>query len=377
MGIFRRKTNTDIVEITVSNITVVRVLVLVILSFIGFAALQHATHALTLIFTALFLAIALNRPVMWIARHLPGRRKGNRSLAVATGFVIVVLFLAGFIASLAPPLVNQTKNFINAAPELIEQVRSENSGLGRFVRRYNLEETTDKISSELSDRLNNVSSTAVTGITKVSSSLFATLTVLVLTYMMLLEGPRWMKLMKRLTPDDKESHVEALLSEMYKVITGFVNGQVILAAIAAVLILVPLFIFNVSYPLALMVVVFICGLIPLVGHTIGAAIVSTVALFTSPISAVGVLIYYIVYQQIENYAVQPKIQANSTNMSPLLVFSSVVIGVSFGGLLGGLVAIPVAGCIRIILLDYLEARGLLAPETISELTGASSSEKSD
>lgn len=367
MGIFRKKTNTETVELTVSNVTVVRVLLLVILSFVGFAALQHAAHALTLIFTALFLAIALNRPVMWIARHLPGRRKGSRSLAVATGFVIVVLFLAGFIASLAPPLVNQTKNFINAAPELIEQVRSENSDLGRFVRRYNLEETTEKISTELSDRLHNASGTAVSGITKASSSLFATLTVLVLTYMMLLEGPRWMALMKRLTPDDKESHIEQLLSQMYKVITGFVNGQVILAAIASVLILVPLFIFNVSYPLALMVVVFICGLIPMVGHTIGAVIVSTVALFTSPVSAAGVLIYYIVYQQIENYAVQPKIQANSTNMSPLLVFSSVIVGVSFGGLLGGLVAIPVAGCIRIVLLDYLEARGLLAPEEKAEL----------
>ncbi|MCA9330774.1 AI-2E family transporter [Candidatus Saccharibacteria bacterium] len=371
MGIFRRKTNTETVELTVSNVTVVRVLVLVIISFIGFAALQHAAHALTLIFTALFLAVALNRPVMWIAGHLPGRRKGNRSLAVATGFVIVVLFLAGFVASLAPPLVNQTKNFINAAPELVEQVRSENSDLGRFVRRYNLEETTEKISGELSDRLHNASGTAVSGITKVSSSLFATLTVLVLTYMMLLEGPRWMALMRRLTPDDQESHVEELLSEMYKVVTGFVNGQVLLAAIAAVLILVPLFIFNVSYPLALMVVVFICGLIPMVGHTIGAIIVSTVALFTSPISAVGVLVYYIVYQQIENYAVQPKIQANSTNMSPLLVFSSVVVGVSFGGLLGGLVAIPVAGCIRIILLDYLEARGLLAPEEAVKPTAKS------
>jgi len=118
-------------------------------------------------------------------------------------------------------------------------------------------------------------------------------------------------------------------------------------------------ILNVSYPIALMVVVFICGLIPLVGHTIGAVLVSTAALFHSPWAALIILIYYITYQQIENYILQPRIQANSTNMSPLLVFSAVIIGVSLNGLVGGLLAIPIAGCLRVIVLDYLGHRRLL------------------
>jgi len=361
MGMFRRKTKQDIVEITISNGTVIRVLLLVILSFIAFSALKQASHALTLIFISLFLAIALNRPALWIADHLPGSKRGNRTWAVATGFVIVVVVLVSFVASLAPPLVKQTSNFIQVAPGLVVEVQSEDSSLGRFVRRYNLEDQTDKIASELSDRLSNVSGTAVTGVTRISSSAFSTLTVLVLTLMMLLEGPKWMALAKRLTPDSKESHIEELTSQMYKVVTGFVNGQVLLAAIAAITLLIPLFLFNVSYPMALMVVVFICGLIPMVGHTIGALIVSTVALFSSPLSAVGILLFYITYQQIENYAIQPKVQSNATNMSPLLVFSSVIIGVSFNGLLGGLVAIPIAGCARILVIDYLESRKLLEP----------------
>ena len=124
-----------------------------------------------------------------------------------------------------------------------------------------------------------------------------------------------------------------------------------------------LFIMGVSSPLALLVVVFICGLIPMVGHTIGAIIVTTVALFHSPTSAIVVLAYYILYQQIENYVVQPRIQANSTNMSPLLVFTAVLLGANFGGLLGALVAIPVMGCIRIFVLDYLESRKILSPAT--------------
>jgi predicted PurR-regulated permease PerM len=146
---------------------------------------------------------------------------------------------------------------------------------------------------------------------------------------------------------------------MYRVIKGYVNGQVLLAAIASAMLLPALLIFDVSYASALLGVVFICGLIPMIGHTIGAIIVTLVALFTSPLSAVGILAYYILYQQIENYLIQPRVQANTTNMSPLLVFGSVVVGVSFAGLFGGLVAIPLAGCLRILVLDQLHQRNLI------------------
>ena len=104
----------------------------------------------------------------------------------------------------------------------------------------------------------------------------------------------------------------------------------------------------------------------MVGHTIGAIICTLVALFTSPASAILVLSYYILYQQIENYVVQPRVQANSTNMSPLLVFVAVLLGANFGGLLGALVAIPVAGCLRILVLDYLERRDILTPATVQD-----------
>jgi predicted PurR-regulated permease PerM len=355
---------TDKVEFTVSTKTVIRVLAIVLLWLLFLAALRKATLALILIFTAFFLALALNAPVHWIAEHLPGKRKGSRKIGTAVSFFIVIAFLAGFIASLVPPLVRQTNNFIKAAPSIVEDVRSENSSLGHFVRRYNLEDQVQDFSSQLSDRLKNVSSGAVSGVSKVSSSVFSILTILVLTFMMLIEGPRWVELSKGMLPKNRQKHADSLLEDMYRVVKGFVNGQVLLAAIAAVMILVPLLILGVGYPIALMVIVFICGLIPMVGHTIGAVIVSTVALFTSPIAAVVVLLYYFLYQQIENYVIQPRIQSNSTNMSPLLVFASVIVGVSFGGLLGGLVAIPVAGSFRILIVDYLNRHNML-PKTVA------------
>lgn len=108
----------------------------------------------------------------------------------------------------------------------------------------------------------------------------------------------------------------------------------------------------------------------MVGHTLGAIIVTIVALFHSASSALIILGYYILYQQMENYLLQPRIQANSTNMSPLLVFMSVIIGVSFGGLFGGLVAIPVAGCLRIAVLEYLHAKQIISTPEFNDVTNA-------
>lgn len=353
----------DEIEITISNRTVFRVVLLITVSFLFLMALRAAAHALTLLFTALFLALALNAPVHWIAQRLPGKRRGNRTVATGISFLIVIGALIGFLASIVPPLVSQTSDFINNVPGLIQDLRNDDSALGRFVQDNNLEGQIDKLSAQFSDKIGSIGGSALGTAGKITGSLFSVLSVLVLTFMMLVEGPRWLKTGQRLVAPDRRKHIKTLLRDMYAVIKGYVNGQVILAALAALFIVVPLVILKVSYPVALMVIVFVCGLIPMVGHTIGAVIVSTVALFQSPITALIILAYYFLYQQIENYIIQPRIQANSTNMSPLLVFSSVLIGVSFGGLLGGLVAIPVAGCLRILLIDYLESRRILHPVT--------------
>jgi predicted PurR-regulated permease PerM len=370
MGFFSHKNHKNEVEVTVSNRTVIRVLLLVVATMIGLAAAQKASHALLLLFTALFLALALNAPVHWIAQRIPGKRKGSRTIATAVSGLFVVLLLAGFAASIVPSLVRQTNNLISSAPRLIEQAKDKDSQVGTFVKKYKLESQIDNFSNELGSRLKGASGTAVSTLGKIGSSVFSVLTVLVLTIMMLAEGPRWVRFFRDLIPESEQERADRLARDMYKVIKGYVNGQVVLAALASILILPMLFILGIDYPIALMGIVFVCGLIPMVGHTIGAIIVTIVALFTSPVAALVILGYYFLYQQIENYLVQPRIQANSTNMSPLLVFASVIIGVSFSGLLGGLVAIPIAGCIRIVLLDYLKRKEIISDKAYKEAVTA-------
>ncbi|CAN5156924.1 hypothetical protein BH09PAT3_BH09PAT3_2280 [soil metagenome] len=358
-------------ELVITAQTFFKTVLLVVGTILFLAALRLTAHALVIIFTAFFLALALNAPVAFLARHIPGKARGNRAWGTSIAFLIVILLLGGFIASFVPPLVKQTQNLINAAPELVEDVRNQEGAVGDVIRRYNLEDQVNELSGQLSSRLKNGAGAAFSTVQSVGTSVFTVLTVLVLTFMMLVEGPRQIEFLHELVPARRKKTVRRTAESMYRVVKGYVNGQVTLAAMAAVLITPVLFILGVDYPIGLMVVIFICGLIPMVGHTIGAVIATLVAVFTSPTAAIIVLAYYILYQQLENILIQPRIQANSTDMSPLLVFASVVVGVSFSGLLGGLVAIPVAGCLRIVLLEYLRSRELInAPVVNAEIKAA-------
>lgn len=358
-NIFRRGGDKQELAITISTGTFAKLSLLIIATIILLATLKRAEHALVLIFISAFLALALNAPVAWLSNRLPGKLRGRRGLATALSTVIVVLALAAFTASLVPPIARQTSTLVDRAPELVRNLRSSDSQVGQFITKYRLQNELDQISSQLSARIQRSGGTAVSTLGAVSSSFFSVLTIIVMTFMMIVEGPRWLEFFRELLPARRRKHVDQMSTDMYRVIRGYVNGQVLLAAIAACLVLPGLLIFHVSYPVALMAVVFICGLIPMVGHTLGAILVSLVALFHSPLSAVGILIYYITYQQVENYLIQPRLQASATDMSPLLVFVSLVVGINIGGLLGGLVAIPIAGCIRVFMLDYLRARDLI------------------
>ncbi len=348
-----KKDKNQEVELTISTKTVLRVVFVVFAAIIFLAAVQKAMFAVILIFTAFFLTLALDGPVSWIAKRLPGTFRDSRAMATGVTFVIFLLLVSSFLASVVPPLVKQTESFISAVPRLVEDSRNQDSEIGGFIRQYRLEGQIESASAELGTRLQNIGGSAIEGASRIGSSVFAVLTILALTFMMLLEGPKFVQFGRELLPAGRRRDIERVAPKMYQVVRGYINGQVTLAAIAAAVILPAFLVLGIGYPIALMAIVFICGLIPMVGHFIGATIVTLVALTTSPAAALIILAYYILYQQIENYIVQPRVQANTTNMSPLQVFASVVVGVSFGGLFGGLFAIPLAGCLRVLILDYL------------------------
>ncbi|HET9098677.1 MAG TPA: AI-2E family transporter [Candidatus Saccharimonadales bacterium] len=362
----RRSDNTPEVAVTISTGTFIRLTLLTIASLILLLAVKKAEHAFVLIFISFFLALALNGPVIWISKFIPGKMKHNLALATSLSYLFVIILLGIFIASIVPPLVKQTDTLIKEAPHLLNEFRGQNGAVGNFIRHYHLQNEIHSLSKQLSSRLSNISGNAFSEAKSVSSSFFSLVTILALTFMMIVEGPKWLRIINDILPERHHATAAKLGADMYAVIRGFVNGQVLLAALAAVLIMPAVLLLHIGFAAGILVIIFICGLIPLIGHTIGAIIVTTIALFHNVTSAVIILAYYITYQQIENYLIQPRIQANSTNMSPLLVFSSVIIGVNFGGLLGGLVAIPIAGCLRIAVLEYLYSRNIINAPKIKD-----------
>ncbi len=355
------------IAVTITVGTFFKVLLLIIATIVILAALKDAEYAITLIFIAFFLAVALNAPVSLIGKYLPGKLRGSRPMATTLSFLIVIIVLGVVLLNLIPPIVHQTQVFINNAPRLVQDLRNNNSAVGKFIDRYHLQGEIDSFSQGLTSRLQHSSGAAVSAVSRIASSIFASITILVLTFMMLIEGPRWLRLSKQLLPEKQRDHASRLVHNMYHAVKGYVNGQVLLAAMAAVIVLPAMLVFHVSYPIALMAVIFICALIPVIGHTIAIIIVTVVALFHSPFSALGIFVYYILYQQIEAYLIIPRLQANNTKLTPLFVFLALVIGVSFGGLLGGLVAIPVMACLRVVVLDYLNTKHLLDESTDSSV----------
>lgn len=352
------------VTVTITNRTVVRIVVLVIASILAFRVLDDISHILTLIFVAFFLALALNPAVSRIAKALQTQ---SRAMATGIAYIIVLSLLGLFIWTVVPPLVRQSVEFVNDIPPALSSVESQDTALGRFVRRYELGEQLDELGTDikrtLEDNLPSLSGQVVNTVTRGGGTLVSIITVIVLTFMMLVEGPRWLERAQILLPADKRERYRRLALKMYRVVTGYVNGQLLIAVLAAAFALVALLIastiFEVSVnAVALAGIVAVIGLIPMIGNTIAASIVVLVCMFSSVGLAITMAAFFIVYQQIENITIQPYIQSKYNELTPLLVFVAALLGIGFGGLLGALVAIPVAGCLKIVVDDYLERRGI-------------------
>ena len=181
--------------------------------------------------------------------------------------------------------------------------------------------------------------------------------------MMLIEGPKWLREIWKHVPARRRAHDQEIARKMYKVVTSYVNGQVLVASIGAIFAMIALVItstiIGVSInAVALSGIVFLFALIPTIGTILGALFVAMFCLFASPLLALVMIIYFIVYQQIENATIQPMIQSRGSELTPMLIFIAAILGIGLGGVLGGFVAIPLAGCAKVLFDDWIEDRDL-------------------
>lgn len=346
----------------ISTMTFVKFWV-VLVSFIGAVFFLYLIrNALILIAISSFLALALNPPVNAIARKLPSK---SRVGATAIAYVMVVIALLGFIVTVIPIIIEQTARFIKTLPGIIESLSQQTHWLTDVVARYGLEDqyndAIQNIQSQAAHAASDAGGSFISNIGSLVGIFATTLLVLVMTFLLLIEGPGWMRKIWGLYHNpNRKTHHQHLVKRMYRVVTGFINGQVLIAGISATCALVVIVILstvfsmpaNIAIPIA--VILFLCGLVPLFGATVGAIIAGFLLAINDLSAAAIFIVYFFIYQQIENSFISPTVQSRAVEISALTVIVALTVGLSLFGILGGIISIPIAGCIRVLVLDYLD-----------------------
>ena len=314
---------------------------------------------------ATFLAVALSGPVNVLNRHM------RRGFAITIVYFVLLLIPIGIGVLIIPPLVTQGNNLIEDLPRYAQDVQDfaeRNESLRKIEADYNITEKLQQQAERLPARIGDAASVLGNIGFGVVNSLFALFTILVLTAFLLGSGHIWVERFLDLRPPHEAARIRKALDHMARTVGGYVGGILAQATVAGLTAFIVLTILGVPFAAALAIIVFFADLIPLVGATLGAIVVAIVTLFTDfPTATIIWVIFSVVYQQLEDTLIQPQIQKRAVNVHPFVVLVAVLFGSTLLGVLGALVAIPVAASLQIAVREWWDYRHELG---VAELTGA-------
>lgn len=350
------------VRIEIDTSTFVRFWLVVIGFIFAIYMIYLSRTALWITGGAFFLALALSVPVNALAAKIPGR---SRIGATAIAFTGLILALGAFITLVMPPIIDQTAKIVDSAPQMLETFSNQWESIGTLVDKYNLQPQVDSAIASMKEDTNkwisNISTSVVTGVGSMLSALAAGLILLVMTFLMLVEGPAWMERVWKLYQDkDLMQRHRRLAGRMHNVVNGYVVGQLSVAGIGALVSGATVFVLSMftevpaNLAIPSIAIAFVLALIPMFGSTLAGILIALLLVFNSLSAAVIFAIVYIIYQQVENNVISPAIQSRYVKLSPLTVLVAVTIGLYLFGLIGGIISIPIAGIIKVLLEDYLE-----------------------
>ena len=339
---------------------IVRVVMIVVAVAIALYLLYLLRRPIGWLLAALFLTIALSGPVNVLSMRM---KRGFAIALVYLGLLLVPFLLAALIV---PSIVSEATKLADNAPRYASDVTNfveKNDRLQKLNKDYDitskLEEQAGKIPEKLGDAAGTVRDLGI----GIVNSLFATLTILILTAFMLGSGRRWVDAGLGELPLDQGQQLRRVLDRSSKAVSSYVAGAIFQAALAGILSFLVLLLLGVPFAAPLAILIFFLDLIPLVGATIGAVIVGVVTLFENfPTATIVWIIWSIVYQQLENNLVQPQIQKRAAKVQPFVVIVAVLFGGTLLGVLGAIVAVPVAATIQIAVREYSVVKRLLRAE---------------
>ena len=303
------------------------------------------------IIIATFLAIAMSGPVNFLERHL-----GRRGIAIGLSYFGLLLIPIGLGAIIVPPVVTGANDLANDAPRYAADVQrfvQRNKTLRGLEEDYGVVTKVEQEARKLPNRLGGAAGTLRDLGLGLVNSIFAGVTIIVLSVFMVGGGRQWLRKGALLMRPDHAALVDRMVDRMAIAVGNYVAGALAQATIAGITTFIVLSILSVPFAAPLSVVVFFFDLIPLVGATIAAIVVGLVTVFANfPTATIVWAIWAIVYQQIENNVIQPQIQKRALDIHPFVVLVSVLFGSALFGIAGALLAIPVAASAQIAVLEY-------------------------
>jgi predicted PurR-regulated permease PerM len=325
---------------------------LVVATYLTLRAIVLLAHIETLLVVAAFFAIVLTPAVDLLRRKL----HISRGLSTAIVFIAGIVILAGLLYAFIRPLVDEGRKFADNFPTYVSEAREGRGPAGDLVRRYNLDERLRDAQASIEESLASAGGGALKVAGRVLGGVASGLTVFVLSLMMVLYGPDILRNALSVLNPTKRDRVKAVASDCARALTGYVMGNLLISVVAGTLTFIALTIFGVPFAAVLALWTAFADLIPLVGATLGAIPTIGVAFLHSTSAGIGMLVFYIVYQQFENHVLQVVIMSKTVQINQLFVLVSVLIGVELLGFLGALLAIPAAGVIQVIARDLWDNR---------------------
>jgi predicted PurR-regulated permease PerM len=336
--------------------TVARTVVTAVAIFITLYLIFLLRKPIGWLLIATFLAIALSGPVNFLSRRM------KRGVAIALVYLGLLLVPVGIGAIVVPPIVNGANDLAENAPQYAEDVTdfvNENETLRGINEDYDVTSKIEEEAGKLPGKIGDAAEILRDVGFGIVNSVFAMVTILILTAFMLGGGRGWIRTGLRYVPEDRAARLERVLQHAATAVGNYVAGALAQATIAALTAYLVLSILGVPFAAPLALIIFFLDLIPLVGATIGAVIVGIVTLFEDfPTATIVWTIYSILYQQLENNVIQPQIQRRAVDINAFLVVVSVLFGSALLGVIGALVAVPVAASIQIAVREYLDYRDI-------------------
>lgn len=344
--------------------------VLIVITVVGVLALLWLLRKpISWIILATFLAVAVSGPVNRLSRWLP------RGLAIATTYLALFLIPVGVIASVVPSIAGGVNDLAEQAPHYVNDLQdtvNKNKRLRKLNDQYGITDQLHKQAAKLPEKAGTAAGILTNLGVRLVNSIFAGVTILILSVFMVANGRRWAEALLRTQPEDRRARLERAMDRSANAVGAYVGGALLQATIAGLATYVVLKILGVPFAGALAVLTAIADLIPLVGATIGAIVVGLVTLFHDfPTTTIIWVVWAIAYQQVENSVIQPRIQSRAVDVQAFFVLVAVLCGSTLFGIAGALLAIPIAATIQICGREYLQyRRDIRAPPPTTTSTTA-------